>query len=280
MNKLKMNKLPSDTETIYYGPRDDTFKNMIKHLLSSGDIDNKYIELLLSDKSMVEISKAFTSKTADTINNLEVYEQLGDLSANKFIVWYMYKRFPHLKTPEGVKVVARLRINYGAKQSFYKIADKLGFWKFISGAESERAKRKKHLLEDAFEAFIGCIEFLLDDIFMPGVGYNIVYNILSSIFNDMDISLKYENLYDAKTRLKELFDFNKKLGVIQYKDSLTDEGKRISIVYTKQNNNMIEIGKGIANIKPDSQQQAAKCALIFLKDRGFSKPIPDFYKEF
>jgi hypothetical protein len=46
-------------------------------------------------------------------------------------------------------------------------------------------------------------------IFCEGVGYAIVYTILKSIFDNMNISLKYEDLYDAKTRLKELCDMYK-----------------------------------------------------------------------
>ena len=51
---------------------------------------------------------------------------------------------------------------------------------------------------------------MLDKAFRTGVGYAIVYDILTDIFNEMPMSLAYEDLYDAKTRLKETFDhYNK-----------------------------------------------------------------------
>ncbi len=36
---------------------------------------------------------------------MKCIEQLGDVSVNKFIVNYMYKRFPQLRNPNGVDVV-------------------------------------------------------------------------------------------------------------------------------------------------------------------------------
>lgn len=286
-------------EEKYHAPRDKSFVNFLCSILNKAKIKKDYVNLLVSDESLAEFSKAFTSKTFDVENNLEVYEQIGDVSVNKFLVWYMHKRFPFLKHPKGVKVVARLRINYSAKQTFYEIGNKLGFWPFISATVDERSKRMKHLIEDAFEAFIGCTEYLLDNFFRPGVGYAIVYDILESIFNDIDISLEYNKLYDAKTRLKELIDaktfiaelleegkvninnfidFNGKFGKIKYKDDFTADEKRISrvIFFTQKHGEMV-IGEGIANIKPDAQQAAAENALLYLKSRGISKPVPDFY---
>lgn len=269
-----------EEDTIYLGSRDESFMMVIKSLLSKSNIAPKYMSLLLNEDSMKEYSKVFTDTTADELDNYEFYEQLGDMSANKFIVSYMYLRFPILKQPKGVRIVARLRINYGAKQTFFEIANKLGFWNYISASQRKRDRQMKSLLEDVFEAFIGCTEFLLDNYFRPGVGYAIVYDILTSIFNDINISLKYEHLYDAKTRLKELFDYDsKKLGKVKYEDTFNEEGKRLSQVYAiLPSGEKKKIGEGIANIKPDAQQQAAKNAIYNLKKIGISKPLDDFYK--
>jgi len=189
---------------IYVGTRGKIFKDYIYNLLDThADLNERTLDYVTNDENMKIISSAFTALSADSVNNLEVLEQLGDLTANKFIVWYMYKRFPFLKCHEGIKVVARLRINYGSKQSFYKIAEDLGFFPLISASTDDITRRKKKLLEDVFEAFLGAIELILDNDSVVGVGYHCVYNILSKIFDKMFISLKYEDLYDSKTRLKE-----------------------------------------------------------------------------
>ena len=232
-----------DNINIFYGDRGKKFISMLTDFLSRGKLKAKYMEILLRPENIKLYAKAFTAASANANENYENYEQLGDATANQFIVWYSYNRFPQLDCPLGVKVVARLRINYGAKNSFAKIAKELGFWPFISAAidgENRSAKyRMRHeddLLEDVLEAIIGCTQQILDRRFQPGVGYAIVYNILSSIFDNMQISLKFEDLIDAKTRMKEVFDANKEiLGSFKFIDERreefisNDEIKRIAV---------------------------------------------------
>ena len=280
--------------TIYLGPREETFRTFIKSLLERSKLKTKYVNILTDTKSMEIYGQAFTSSSANAQENYEVFEQLGDVTANKFIVWYMYRRFPQLSCTQGVKVVARLRINYGAKQSFSQIGDALGFWNFISATVDDRSRKKKSLLEDALEAFIGATEFLIDTKIRLGVGYAIVYDILSNIFDEIPISLKYEDLYDAKTRLKELFDhYGHELGVLLYEETReeipgiqTPTVSTVKRVVNGHGKNKTEggvqftLGQGTAALKGDAQQKAAAAALLFLKKQNYSKDIPLEYKHF
>ena len=203
--------------TIYNGLRGDPFKKLIVKLLERGNLKKTYIDdLTSSDITMNMYSQAFTATSGNENNNYQIFEQLGDLSANKFIVSYVYKRFPQIECPKGLKIAARLRINLGAKDSFYVLAEELKFWDYLTASEEDRSHNKKHLLEDTFEAFIGCTEQILDKKYRPGVGYAIVYDILESIFEKKDISLDYDDLFDAKTKLKETFDYFKELGALIY----------------------------------------------------------------
>jgi dsRNA-specific ribonuclease len=273
-----------EEKTIYLAPRGEEFRTLIRSLLVRGKLVPKYIDQLMTEKSMEEYSKAFTAESADPENNSEVYEQLGDVTANKFIVWYMYKRFPQLMCTEGVKVVARLRINYGAKQSFYNIANNLGFWKFISASDEDRSRKMKPLLEDSLEAFIGVTEYLLDTNFRQGVGNAIVYDILANIFDEMPISLEYEDLYDAKTRLKELFDYyGAEMGKIEYRETKLDmimKSQVYQVVGNGPQTKYIPLGEGTASLKADAQQRAAENALKYLKSHGYTKPVPEVYSKF
>lgn len=269
--------------TIYRGPRDHTFRSFIRGLLSQGSLKTHYIDVLTDDEAMETYSTVFTSPTGDPDTNYEVFEQLGDVTANKFLVWYMHRRFPQLKCPKGVKVVARLRINYSSKQSFAPIAEMLGFWSFITASDDERSRNKRPLLEDTLEAFIGATEYLIDTRIKTCVGYAIVYDILSAIFNKKEISLKYEDLYDAKTRLKELFDFfgNETLGSLKYVDEKNIEEKlTTSKAYQNTIQGNILLGQGVAALKADAQQKAALNALENLKRRGYIKPVPEIYAYF
>lgn len=266
-------------EQVYNGSRGNDFKTCIRSVLERANLKKKYIQLLLSDEGMAMYNTAFTSGSANSEDNYEVFEQLGDLSANKFINWYMYRRFPQLNCPQGVKVVARLRINYGSKNSFWKIAQSLGFWPFITATVEERGKSMKPLLEDTMESFIGVTEYFLDCKIRMGVGYAIVYDILASVFDEMHISLEYTDLYDAKTRLKELFDFYKNIGTLKYQETKEDM-ITTSTVYCIEGGNWIPIGHGTAALKADAQQAAASQGLNTMNSKGFVKPIPEIYARF
>jgi dsRNA-specific ribonuclease len=287
---------------IYLGSRGSDFKALISSLLRKGGLKSKYIKMLTDPEAMKIYGCAFTSELVDPDNNYQVLEQVGDLSGNKFIVNYMYERFPQLDCAEGVKVVARLRINYGAKESFCEIARKLGFWEFISATNDLRQRKMKPLLEDVFEAFLGATERILDRRKRVGVGYAIVHDILTSIFNEMHISLRYEDLYDAKTRLKELFDMHESsLGPLVYKEQKHDM-ITFSTAYRVQGGKYAEkadvhgnvsvnkkrilggkyvkIGEGSAALKADAQQNAATAALETLNKQGWFKPVPAVYQKF
>lgn len=298
---------------IYFGSRNNDFKNMLVSILKKGNLKQKYINLLLDDKSMLEYNKAFTAASADPVNNYEIFEQLGDLSINKFIVSYAYKKFPQLNCPQGVKVVARLRINYGSKAYLAPFGEKLGFWPYISAMEEGtepnkkfRNRDKKALLEDCMESFIGCTEYLLDTRFRVGVGYGIVFDILSSIYDDTNISINYADLYDSKTRLKETFDTFKTLGNLIYINNkkMGNDGYVVvtSSVYRIPPNNQyksartiknndginefypqqgwIQIGDGQAFTKPDAEKKSAEKAIENLKQQGIFKKPPEEYSFF
>jgi len=266
----------------FQGDRGEKFQKLIIALLKRGCVKKNHIDILTNKENMEIYNKAFTAASFDADANYEMYEQLGDVTANKFIVWYMYRRFPQLKCPQGVKVVARLRINYGARQSFSDLGEKLGFWDFISSSGEDRCRKKKDLLEDCVESFIGVTEWLIDDFTRPGIGQAVVYDILKNVFDEMPISLKYESLYDSKTRLKELFDFNKaQWGSLVYKSTRNDEtGMFTSVVSENNNDRMNLLGNGSATKQKDAEQKAAEMAIKNLAKKGHIKPVPTEYALF
>ena len=231
---------------LYEGLRGEDFKELIISLLKKGKLKDKYIEILTSEKSMEKYGFAFTAESrVHPQQNYECYEQVGDAAAGHFMASYFFRRFPQLECSSGNKVVARLRINYGAKKSFSNIATELGFWKFITCPNDGNIPKRKYrsihmkdLLEDVFEAFLGCTEQLLDEAFRHGVGYAIIYDILSNIFDKIPISLEYEDLVDAKSRLKETFDLNwikEEIGEIVYVNTLetkvTGDGSKTNSIH-------------------------------------------------
>ena len=263
---------------IYLGDRGQNFRMFIERILKTAKLNRKYIDILLLDSNLTMYGSAFTSELVDETNNYQFYEQLGDLTGNKFIVGYIYTRFPFLKCAEGVKVAARLRINYGSKTEFAKMADKLGFWPYISATLEARETERESLLEDTFEAFLGVTESILDATSRPGVGYTICYKILQSMYDEVNFSLVYQDLYDAKTRLKELFDLHgEKLGQLKYSDVQDDVYVTSYCSRRDPFGAVVQMGIGRSKTKPEAQQIAAEAGISFLRDRGYTKHPPAIY---
>lgn len=268
------------------------FETFLNNLLSRG-LRPELVDLILKSETNIAIYKsAFTSSAVNADLNYEMYEQMGDVTINKFLVWYFYKRFPQLKCPAGVKVIARLRINYSSKKAFARIADRLGFWEYIVCTQPERERRKNVLLEDVFEAFIGATESIIDNAETIGLGYAAVYSILDSIFSEENIRTDYDHLFDAKTRLKELFDFYGKdaIGTLKTVETKvptdTPNGlfnlNSIKLYRVFRNNNNINynefIGEGVSSLKVDAEQIASAYAITKLNNQGFKKDPPEIFK--
>jgi dsRNA-specific ribonuclease len=264
---------------IIIGDRDASFIEMITNTLKKSNIKPKYIEKIISSKYALNLyNNVFTHSSADDKNNYEWLEILGDATVNKCIVWYISNRFPQLNCTEGVKIIARLKINLISKKTFSEFAMKLDWWKFISAEEEIKQTKMKKILEDVFEAFFGATELIIDSIVYPGSGYSICYRLVASLFNDISISLSYESLYDPITRLKEVFDFFKNIGTFHFQNE-KKEGFQHVTLYQHHNNSKYIIGFGIASLLDDAKQKACHHGLLYLKNRGIEKPIPEYYKQ-
>ncbi len=292
-----MSRHNSDSEkevVIFNAPRDKTFVDMLTRVLKRAKIKDEYISKILDKGGFNLYSQAFTHPTANENVNYETLEILGDSIVNCCIVWYLSRRFPQLNCPQGVKIIARLKINLVSKKMFAEFGMNLGLWDFVSADDETRSLRMKKTLEDVFEAFFGATQKLVDENIRMGVGYSICYDLIKSLFDEIDISLKYEDLYDAKTRLKETFDQYGKnivdeesgkimrygIGQMKWENERIDKIQYVQVYRIQQNNpkKKILIGKGSAALKPDAQQKAAEVALKTLARQGYVKDVDEFYK--
>lgn len=266
-------------KTGIYIPNYSNFYNFLKSLFPT--IKSKYLDVIFNDKNHKLLLSAFTHELIDPDNNYQYLEIVGDAVCNSFITNYFSGRFPFLKCVEGVPVLARLKINYGSKQTFFEIAKNLHFWDYISAPTELRHTKMKSLLEDVFEAFIGAIVTILDSEFCVGVGYSVAYTFMKTNFDKLNISLKYNDLFDAKTRLKELFDFNSKiLTKLEYRDDVKEEGKLASTsIYCNINSTTVYLSSASASLLDDARTFASEKALVILEQKGFTKKIPYIYEE-
>jgi len=192
------------------------FKSFIIKTLKLANISSENLDILTSDKCMTEYTRAFTTKKYNPDFNYEFYEILGDSTSNKIVVWYFMRRFPDLfqKKDKGgimgpVGIMARLKIEGVSKKTYSQFANQLGFYNWILATPEEKLNKAK-LLEDTFEAFIGCTESLIDNLIGLHCGYAVVYEIMKTIMDKKTIDLDIQSLYDHKSLLNmEIHKLNK-----------------------------------------------------------------------
>jgi len=264
-----------------------SFQQFIRNLILPCRLDSEQLDLITDVLSMRLYQKAFTHVSVNAKHNYEVYEQLGDITVNKFLVWYFHNRFSHnLNSTFGVKIIARLRIKYGSKQFLSELSEKLGFGEYIQVAEVMTHGKRMSLLEDVFEAFVGVTEYIIDQRIHPGLGYISCYRILESWFNPIPIDLSYEQLFDAKTRLKELFDlYRDTLGTLIYECEKTigsePDGVNQTVikVFRKVGTDRKYICSASSPVnKALAEQLASEQALQILAQQGYTKEVPAEYK--
>jgi dsRNA-specific ribonuclease len=264
---------------IHYAPRDKRFDNFIRNILKLSNLTKKQISDLV-DKNILLYEQVFTHKSANENINYEIYEFLGDTTVNKAIAWYLTRRYPQLACPKGVKILTRLKINLVSKKSFSILAKRLYFWNFVTASEEERQNRMNKILEDVFEAFFGLTEYLVDTDIQFGLGYAICYNIIHHLMEQENISLKYEDLFDAKTRLKEIFDyFKENIGILKYTSIRDIEAKKFfTKIFRIHEGVEYFLSEGEGPLKLTSEQFAAESAIQILKIQGFIRPLSDDMK--
>lgn len=217
-------------------------------MLRRGKVKDTYIKLILSDENMKELRTAFTHRSYDENDNLEMYETLGDGTVNEFVPYYIRDRFPKIVSP---KWITRIKHNLVSKKQLAIFCRKEGLEDHILYGDemavlktkvpadlrqyrSSKAKGKDYIsmLEDVMEAYFGCLVTIIQNSGKThGVAVQICHNIMRSFFDVEVISTKYEDVFDAISRLKELYE-SKKRGFRWPNDK--------AYVVTKLNNELFE----------------------------------------
>ena len=198
------------------------FREFIQSILLSAGVSKSHVEEITDKEGMKEYTRSFTSKSFDPKNNYEAMELMGDVTCNKIVVWLYMRKFPDLFNADKhsgsgmmnpVAIMARLKMNGVDKDTFSKFADQLGFYKWIRSSSEEKLERKS-LLEDTFEAFIGCTEWLIDNKYGLHTGYAVCYEILKPLVENVEIKFEKEDLYDNKSLLNtEIHKFKGKVKI-------------------------------------------------------------------
>ena len=126
----------------------------------------------------------------------------------------------------------------------------------------------------------------------PGTGYPIAYNIVFHCLNKLSMTLDYEEVFDPKSRIKEVYDnlrwtdskwdINKEMKTTENKSDRTWETVIYGYLYGDQVRNPTRrgiVGRGVGiNIKK-SQNMASEDALRTLQRHGIHEVRPDPFKK-
>ena len=130
------------------------------------------------------------------------------------MTFYLRKRFPEITTE---KWYTRLKHNLISGKILGHLAAEEGFEKFIrygddmkelkEHPELDKNNSYEKMLENVMEAFFGCIVIVIETRLKKshGTAIQICHFILRSFFDHIEISTRYEDVFDAVTRLKELY---------------------------------------------------------------------------
>lgn len=212
---------------------------MVKLLTTRGSVRTDVCEQLLSEDVLERIKVAFTHPTMMENENYELYETMGDATINKCIVWYLIRRFPTIKQGQrGNEIITELKKKFVNKASFASHLVRLNLESFIRYKElyyMEKGIEKKILMdnsmkEDVFESLLGVLEDIIDSKIMVNTGYSVIYNIVSSLLDDIrDIDISIEGIVDSKTKIFEIMSTRKKYGdSMVFKSEKTVVGDRPS----------------------------------------------------
>lgn len=259
--------------------RGNKFKEFISSLLEKeARLPKEKLNAFLEHIDIFE--QAFTHQTANPHKNYEALEIIGDTALNFCVVHYLSHRFPQLMAGDGsgVGTLSRLKINFISKEIFSQCAEKLNFADYIASNMLIRRDEYKSLLEDTFEAFQGAIIQVseLTDPNSSKKGYLVslgpVYRIIMNFFDNISISLKYEDLYDAKTRFKQLMESKNLQYKIFFEQELNENGK---IIFTSKVETFINrerfVWYGKEMKKASAEQNACEIAIAGLQKLGIQR---------
>ena len=189
------------------------FKAFIVSLLKRANLDGDTISLYTDAKSMVVFRQAFTHKSYSSKFNYEYLEFRGDPIVNLFVAQYIQFRIPKLTSPSWL---TRLKHKLYSKTILAELATDGNFLRHLlyGGNMSRLISSGRYrenidyisMMEDSFEALFGAVVMVANSKNSRGVGYAISYSIIKSFYDAKNISVRYEDVFDAKSRLKEIYD--------------------------------------------------------------------------
>jgi dsRNA-specific ribonuclease len=295
-----------------------TFEDFLTELLRRGRVKDEHIAVFLAPENLAEAQISFTHSSFDPDHNYEEYEYYGDPVINEFVPWYIHARYPKIKS---IKWLTRIKHNLISKKFLAQLARRQGLEKFIRFGENLTTKKGVQfllkdvieelqvksipeivghpaaftylsMLEDTMEAFFGWLVMTIQKSgFSHGVAIQVCHNILRSFFDVEEISIEYDQVFDAVSRLKELYESksrgyrwpNDKAYLVEQKGDkfeATVYGWPTGDKKVTDENRVVLASKVMSFDKDDAKQRAAAKALqVLARTYHIMEAPPDPYQK-
>ena len=185
----------------------------------------------------------------------ERLEYLGDAVLELLVTRLLFASYPDAN--EGQ--MTRIRAAVVSERPLSDIADRLNLGEYLilsRGMEKSGGRKLSSILSDAVEALIGAL-------YLDGGIESAEKFIMPHMIPKIELAYKQGFKRDYKTRLQEYLQQDGNIA-IQYRTESDDGPPHDKIFYTTVYADGKPLGKGMGKSKKESQQQAAKGALIGL----------------
>lgn len=257
------------------------FKEFITKLLRQARVKKNMINLMTQEENLIEFRLSFVHNSYDPEVNYNLFKYEGVTALDLIVVEYFARRFPDVHSEKWLTNMKHTLIS--KKQGVGNLANisiSDGYSDFILYGGKIKESLEKYpdkdknplylkMLGDVVKAFTGALVRIFDKVKGRGVGVVVAYNYIVYHLNQISISVDYADIFNYKSRLKELYDsygwvFDKSISVVFDQES----GEHVATIvgYPKGNRsrdprNEVKLSTSSGRTKKDAEQQASKLAL-------------------
>ena len=240
-----------------------TFTKLIYGLTKLSGLTETQLKKIVNEHTIETVYKVVFTHSSASKDNYEFYEFRGDGVVNKAIINFIVDRFPQLCMPEGVPILTNLKNRLQSTQVLSRLGRQLKITQFLIQGDDTPINIEA-VSEDIFEAYFGATEMLID-LILPGVGYTACQRILFKILEREQISLAFEDIYFAKSVIKEFLEKAPHKGEFKFVRERQDKTV-MSTVFITLNGITYNAGYGKGRKNAIADEIACKHAVLFLSN--------------
>jgi len=226
--------------------------------------------ITMNQYELLNLALTHTSFAHETVHyphneHNERLEFLGDSVLGLIVSTYMFEHFPQFD--EGK--LTKLRAQVVCEASLYQCAKHIGLGAYLRMGNGELASggnKRPSILADAFEAVLGA--YYLDQGFAAAQKYllGLLEEEINAVCNGLVMLGDYKSMLQERLQHNAIYE-------ISY-EMLDFEGPEHNRIFTSGVFvNGVEYGRGKGRTKKESEQQAAREALLKLKNEDCDKDV-------